>query len=105
MPYGKILIALVTLTVAGVAAYLLFKPEEAERFFGSSKARRNLELDAGTDLTSLHFPEEYHAAGVLSLPTSEVNEPFEIWYSKPGDKSRIEYYGGRSMFLNSFHAS
>lgn len=99
MPYGKVLIAVVTLTVAGVAAYLLFKPEEGGNFFGSSKARRDLNLDLGTDLTNLQFPDEYHATGILSLPTSEVNEPFEIWYSKPADKSRIDYYGGKSIIL------
>lgn len=46
------------------------------------------------DLRSLHFPSEYHATGVLSLPTSNINEPFEVWHSKTHEKSRIDYYHG-----------
>lgn len=93
MPYGKAAIAVVILTVAGVAAYLFFKPEET--FSGLSKAKRDLDIEIGTPLTDLQFPDVYHATGVLSLPTSEVNEPFEIWFSKPADRSRIDYYGGK----------
>lgn len=49
----------------------------------------------GGDLRSLHFPSEYHATGVLSLPTSNINEPFEVWHSQTYDKSRIDYYHGK----------
>ena len=99
MPYGKVLIAGVILIVAGVAAYLVFRPEDADKFFASSKLRRDLDLELGADLTSLQFPDEYHATGVLSLPTSGVNEPFETWYSKPYDRSRIDYYHGKYFYL------
>ena len=51
------------------------------------------------DLRSLHFPSEYHATGVLSLPTSNINEPFEVWHSQTYDKSRIDYYHGKRNIL------
>ena len=56
------------------------------------------------DLRSLHFPSEYHATGVLSLPTSNINEPFEVWHSKTHEKSRIDYYHGKCVILFSISA-
>ena len=91
MPYGgAILICLMILkewnfiastpTKQGVSN----KPEKAQQH--------------GVDLRSLHFPTEYHATGVLSLPTSNINEPFEVWHSQTYDKSRIDYYHGKSDY-------
>ena len=56
----------------------------------------------GRDLRSLHFPSEYHATGVLSLPTSNINEPFEVWHSQTYDKSRIDYYHGKGNILTFY---
>lgn len=94
MPHGKAIVTVIILIVSGVAAYLVFKPENAGTFSGASKAKRDIDLEPGVDLRSLDFPEDYHATGVLRLPTSQVDEPFEIWYSKSHDKSRIDYYEG-----------
>lgn len=55
----------------------------------------------GVDLRSLHFPTEYHATGVLSLPTSNISEPFEVWHSQTYDKSRIDYYHGKKNMVRS----
>ena len=52
-------------------------------------------LQIGDDLRSLHFPDNYHATGFLSLPTSHIKEPIEIWFSKHNEQSRIDYYDGR----------
>lgn len=34
-------------------------------------------------------------AGVINLPYAEIEEPFEAWYNLTGNKSRIQYYGGK----------
>lgn len=34
-------------------------------------------------------------AGVIKLPYAEIEEPFEAWYNLTGNKSRIQYYGGK----------
>ena len=65
-----------------------------------SKSERSHEH--GVDLRSLHFPTEYHATGILSLPTSNINEPFEVWHSQTYEKSRIDYYHGKTIMLFSF---
>ena len=75
-------------------AYLFLKRDSIEDFISEDKRR---ELKVGDNLESLHFPDEYHATGVLRLVTSEINEPFEAWYSKPHVKSRIDYYQGRCI--------
>lgn len=33
--------------------------------------------------------------GVIKLPYAEIEEPFEAWYNLTGNKSRIQYYGGK----------
>lgn len=53
------------------------------------------ELRIGADLRRLSFPDDYHAIGFLSLPTSNISEPIEVWYSKFNEQSRIDYYHGR----------
>ena len=42
----------------------------------------------------LHFPDDYHTKGILSLPYGDIVEPFEAWYSKTKKMSRIDYYNG-----------
>ena len=46
----------------------------------------------------LQFPDEYHTKGVLSLPYGDIVEPFEAWYSKRKQMSRIDYYNGEDQF-------
>ncbi|XP_067281404.1 counting factor associated protein D-like [Pseudorasbora parva] len=38
------------------------------------------------------FGKMYHVDGELSLPHSEVKEPFEVWYDLEGNRSRIDYH-------------
>lgn len=40
-------------------------------------------------------------AGVISLPYAEIEEPFEAWYNLTGNKSRIQYYGGKCSGCSS----
>ncbi|XP_072884398.1 digestive cysteine proteinase 2-like [Hemitrygon akajei] len=51
-------------------------------------------LDA-KPLSGPSFGEIYHVSGVLSLPYTEIEEPFEAWYNLSGNVSRIEYYKGQ----------
>jgi hypothetical protein len=44
----------------------------------------------------IHFPQDHHAKGVLSLPYGNIVEPFEAWYSAEHKMSRIDYYGGKA---------
>ncbi|XP_043073432.1 counting factor associated protein D-like isoform X2 [Puntigrus tetrazona] len=37
------------------------------------------------------FGKMYHVKGELSLPHSEITEPFEAWYDLEGNRSRIDY--------------
>ena len=46
----------------------------------------------------LHFPDEYHTRGMLSLPYGDIVEPFEAWYSKRKQMSRIDYYNGEDQY-------
>ncbi|XP_069751195.1 digestive cysteine proteinase 1 [Narcine bancroftii] len=45
------------------------------------------------------FGEIYHVSGILSLPYTEIEEPFEAWYNVTGKVSRIEYYQGQVITL------
>lgn len=36
----------------------------------------------------------YTVKGVLYIPYAEIVEPFEAWYDKLTNRSRIDYYGG-----------
>ncbi|XP_032900738.1 digestive cysteine proteinase 2-like isoform X1 [Amblyraja radiata] len=45
------------------------------------------------------FGNIYHVSGVLSLPYTEIEEPFEAWYNLSGNVSRIEYYNGQVVTL------
>ncbi|XP_056336490.1 counting factor associated protein D-like [Danio aesculapii] len=40
------------------------------------------------------FGKMYHVKGVISLPSYEIEEPFEAWYDFEGNRSRIDYYNG-----------
>lgn len=42
------------------------------------------------------------SAGVINLPYAEIEEPFEAWYNLTGNKSRIQYYGGRQGGHNPY---
>lgn len=76
---------------------------EQWRSIGSTSSKYKHQAKAyGVDLRSLHFPSEYHATGVLSLPTSNISEPFEVWHSKTHDKSRIDYYHGKIIHMFRF---
>lgn len=86
---------LLTLSVAG--AYLFLKRDSIEDFIKDKKR----ELKIGDRLSQLYFPSDYHATGVLRLVTSKIDEPFEAWYSKRHQKSRIDYYQGRSVKILS----
>lgn len=45
------------------------------------------------------FPQEYHATGRLLLPHSKIEEPFEIWFTRKQNRSRIDYYYGKFVGL------
>lgn len=47
----------------------------------------------------LSFPDVYHVSGIFSLPYAEIEEPFEAWYNRSGNVSRIEYYHGQVITL------
>lgn len=88
MSYGRLVIV------------CIFTVLEHWRFIACSPVNHNLSNSeqsdqTGLDLRSLHFPREYHATGVLSLPTNDIDEPFEVWHSQTYDKSRIDYYHGK----------
>nr|AAI34972.1 Zgc:103438 protein [Danio rerio] len=40
------------------------------------------------------FGKMYHVKGVISLPSYEIEEPFEAWYDFEENRSRIDYYNG-----------
>lgn len=44
------------------------------------------------------FPQNYHATGKLHLPHSQIEEPFEVWFSRKHNRSRIDYYYGNLLF-------
>ncbi|XP_048583024.1 counting factor associated protein D isoform X2 [Nematostella vectensis] len=46
--------------------------------------------------TKLRFdlPSAYHAIGTLHLPYDNIREPFESWYARDYNMSRIDYYYG-----------
>ena len=54
----------------------------------------NFSMKQNPTLDDLKFPPVYHAAGIITLPSSGVIEPFEAWYAWRYNKSRIDYYGG-----------
>lgn len=89
MPYGRAV--WVCFMIVGYLKCIGSTPVEKETQGGSKSEQED---KPGPDLRSLHFPAEYHATGVLSLPTSNINEPFEVWHSQAYDKSRIDYYHG-----------
>jgi len=91
MPYGRAILAGFII----LGHWLFVRSSTVDK--GVSESER--EDKRGEDLRSLHFPSEYHATGVLSLPTSNINEPFEVWHSQTYDKSRIDYYHGKSNTL------
>lgn len=94
MPYGRAVFA--CFVIFGYLILVRSTPVEE----GVSKSEK--EDKPGGDLRSLHFPTEYHATGVLLLPTSNISEPFEVWHSQTYDKSRIDYYHGKCLHhLNS----
>ncbi|XP_060948224.1 counting factor associated protein D-like [Limanda limanda] len=41
------------------------------------------------------FGSSYHVKGVISLPYSEIKEPFEAWIDLAAKSSRIDYYHGK----------
>ena len=92
MPYGRAILA--GFIILGHWLFVRSIPVDK----GVSESERE---DSG-DLRSLHFPSEYHATGVLSLPTSNISEPFEVWHSQTYDKSRIDYYHGKDNTLTPY---
>ena len=45
---------------------------------------------------TVSFPRNYHTTGRLHLPHSGIVEPFEAWYAGDYNRSRIDYYYGKS---------
>ena len=41
------------------------------------------------------FPVNYRSTGLLRLPRSGIQEPFEIWFSRKHQRSRVDFYYGR----------
>lgn len=56
--------------------------------------KRSLRENKTAPLT-INFPSNYHSTGRLFLPHSNIVEPFEIWFTKDFNRSRIDYYYGR----------
>uniref|UniRef100_A0A8C4N3G8 Zgc:110239 n=1 Tax=Eptatretus burgeri TaxID=7764 RepID=A0A8C4N3G8_EPTBU len=49
------------------------------------------------------FGDLYHVSGIIYLPYSEIEEPFEAWYNATGKESRIDYYNGQvKTFQHAF---
>lgn len=96
MPYGRAI--LICLMILDKWVFITSTPSK------QSVNKSEKSHEHGVDLRSLHFPTEYHATGVLSLPTSNINEPFEVWHSQTYDKSRIDYYHGKLVTLLSFYS-
>ena len=94
MPYGRAILAGFII----LGHWLFVRSSPVDKGVNESERETN---KLGGDLRSLHFPSEYHATGVLSLPTSNINEPFEVWHSQTYDKSRIDYYHGKSNTFTS----
>ncbi|TRZ00462.1 hypothetical protein DNTS_033225 [Danionella cerebrum] len=44
--------------------------------------------------TPPYFGNKYHVKGLLLLPHSKIEEPFEAWYDHEGNRSRIDYRNG-----------
>lgn len=49
----------------------------------------------------IKFPEFYHTQGTISLPFDDIIEPFEAWYAGKYNMSRIDYYYGKWVQMNS----
>ncbi|XP_067032987.1 uncharacterized protein [Acropora muricata] len=75
--------------LAGIICFNLHR-DEALDVAMEKRAKRHV-LTVGE---VLQFPNEYHTRGVLSLPYGDIVEPFEAWYSKRKQMSRIDYYNG-----------
>ncbi|XP_067033013.1 uncharacterized protein [Acropora muricata] len=64
------------------------------RKFDLMVSKRSLKNDNSTAPLTVNFPTNYHATGRLFLPHSNIVEPFEIWFTKDFNRSRIDYYYG-----------
>jgi hypothetical protein len=51
------------------------------------------------DIYDRLLPRRYHSTGVVSLPFDEISEPFEAWFAGDVNKSRIDYYYGKGIFI------
>lgn len=60
-------------------------------------SRRSVQKENITGHTEIKFPTNYHATGRLFLPHSNIVEPFEIWFTSDFNRSRIDYYYGRTL--------
>ncbi|XP_068681166.1 uncharacterized protein [Montipora foliosa] len=56
--------------------------------------KRSFKVHNSTTPLTVNFPSNYHATGRLFLPHSDIVEPFEIWFTKDFNRSRIDYYYG-----------
>ncbi|XP_015757752.1 PREDICTED: digestive cysteine proteinase 1-like [Acropora digitifera] len=87
--FRKRLFLLSVALLAGIICSNLHR-DEARDVAMEKRAKRHV-LTVGE---VLQFPDEYHTRGVLSLPYGDIVEPFEAWYSKRKQMSRIDYYNG-----------
>ena len=83
-----------------IASLLLFTVLGMGRKYrpGSLRFRRDVKHKGKND-GEFTFPDSYHAVGVLQLPYGNIAEPFDVWYSGKNRMSRIDYYGGESLFI------
>ena len=63
-------------------------------YFDEMIFKRSLKKENKTVPLTVNFPTNYHATGRLFLPHSNIVEPFEIWFTKDFNRSRIDYYYG-----------
>lgn len=61
--------------------------------------KRSLKNGNSTAPLTVNFPTNYHATGRLFLPHSNIVEPFEIWFTKDFNRSRIDYYYGTFFWI------
>ncbi|XP_021323857.1 counting factor associated protein D-like isoform X2 [Danio rerio] len=57
-------------------------------------AQKMTKVKPDDDRTVPDFGKMYHVKGVISLPSYEIEEPFEAWYDFERNRSRIDYYNG-----------
>ena len=89
---GTVLLGLVALVVLCLFATGIYHFHGGK--FNLMISKRSPGKENKTIPSTVNFPVNYHATGRLFLPHSNIVEPFEIWFTKDFNRSRIDYYYG-----------